>query len=148
MSALEKLKIVAMTPKRAASVEQERRNKLARKLDEQVKLAEARMGGSAYQRTRYHWHTDENGDRKRIIRPVRLREWWTTSPTGIIQLGLRYGSTPIEIQKGRNAVEVAKLEDLPGTIRVLMKAILDGELDEPIRFAATARTPRLKRKVV
>jgi len=148
MSALEKLKIVAMTPKRASSVEQERRNKLARKLDEQVKLAEARMGGSAYQRTRYYWHTDENGDRKRIIRPVRLREWWTTSPTGIIQFALRYGSAPIEIQKGRNAVEVAKLEDLPGTIKVLMKAILEGELDEPIRFAATARTPKLKRKVV
>lgn len=146
MSALDKLKIVAMTPKRAASVEQERRNKLAQKLDEQLKLAEARMGGAAYQRTRYHWHTDENGDRKRIVRPVRLREWWTTSPTGSIQFGLRYGSTPVEIQKGRNAVEVGKLEDLPGTIKVLMKAILEGELDDPIRFAATARAPRLKRK--
>ena len=42
MSGLEKLKIVAMTPKRAASVEQERRNKLAQKLDEQLKLAEAK----------------------------------------------------------------------------------------------------------
>ena len=148
MSGLDKLKIVAMTPKRAASVEQERRNKITRKLDEQLKLAEARMGGAVYQRNRYHWHTDENGDRKRIIRPVRLREWWTTSTTGSIQFGLRYGSTPIEIQKGRNAVEVAKLEDLPGTIRVLMEVILKGELDEPIRFAATARGPKLKRKVV
>jgi hypothetical protein len=45
MSVLEKLKIVAITPKRALSVEQERRNKLARKLEEQLKLAEAKLGG-------------------------------------------------------------------------------------------------------
>jgi hypothetical protein len=81
MSVLEKLKIVAITPKRALSVEQERRNKLARKLEEQLKLAEATLGGPAYDRTKFHWHTDENGDRKRITRSVRLREWWVESPT-------------------------------------------------------------------
>jgi hypothetical protein len=146
MSVLEKLKIVAITPKRALSVEQERRNKLARKLEEQLKLAEAKLGGPAYDRTKFHWHTDENGDRKRITRSVRLREWWVESPTGSIQFGLRYGAAPVEIQKGRNAVEVAKLEDLPATIKLLMKAVTEGELDDAIRFAATSRAPKLKRK--
>jgi hypothetical protein len=146
MSVLEKLKIVAITPKRALSVEQERRNKLARKLEEQLKLAEAKLGGPSYDRTKFHWHTDENGDRKRVTRSVRLREWWVVSGTGTIQFGLRYGATHVEIQKGRNAVEVAKLEDLPATIKLLMKAVTDGELDEAIRFAATSRAPKLKRK--
>jgi hypothetical protein len=63
-----------------------------------------------------------------------------------IQFGLRYGATPVEIQKGRNAVEVAKLEDLPATINLLMKAVTEGELDDAIRFAATSRAPKLKRK--
>ena len=148
MSALDKLKIVAITPKRALSVEQERRNKLERKLGEQLKLAEASLGGPAYERTKFHWHTDENGDRKRLSRSVRLREWWVQSASGSIQFGLRYGATPVEIQKGRNAVEVAKLEDLPATIKVLMKAVAEGELDDPIRFAATSRAPKLKRKSV
>lgn len=102
MSVLDKMKIVAITPTRALSVKQERRNKLVRKLEEQLKL-----GGPAYDRTRFHWHTDENGDRKHITRSVRLREWWVVLPTGSIQFGLRYGTTPLEIQKGRNAVEVA-----------------------------------------
>lgn len=61
-------------------------------------------------------------------------------------MALRYGSAPIEIQKGRTAVEVAKLEDLPGTIRFLMEVILKGELDDSVRFATTARGPKLKRK--
>ena len=146
MSVLEKLKIVAIAAKRSLSVEQERRNKLARKLDEQLKLAEAKLGGPSYDRTKFHWHTDENGDRKRVTRSVRLREWWVVSGTGTIQFGLRYGATPVEIQKGRNAVEVARLEDLPATIKLLMKAVTDGELDEAIRFAATSRAPKLKRK--
>jgi hypothetical protein len=146
MSVLDKLKIVAIAPKRAVSVEQERRNKLARKLDEQLKLAEAKLGGPAYDRTKFHWHTDENGDRKRITRSVRLREWWVTAPTGSIQFGLRYGATPVEIQKGRTGIEVAKLEDLPATIKLVMRAVIEGELDEAIRFAATARAPKLKRK--
>lgn len=146
MSVLDKLKIVAIAPKRAVSVEQERRNKLARKLDEQLKLAEARLGGPAYDRTKFHWHTDENGDRKRITRSVRLREWWIVSPTGSIQFGLRYGATPVEIQKGRTGIEVAKLEDLPAVIKLVMRAVIEGELDEAIRFAATARAPKLKRK--
>lgn len=146
MSVLEKLKVVAIVPKRAVSVEQERRNKLARKLDEQLKLAEAKLGGPTYERTKFHWHTDENGDRKRITRSVRLREWWTTSHTGTIQFALRYGATPVEIQKGRTAVEVAKLEELPATIKLLMRAVIDGELDDAIRFAATSRAPKLKRK--
>ena len=47
MSVLDKLKIVAITPKRSLSVELERRNKLARKLEEQLKLAEAKLGGPA-----------------------------------------------------------------------------------------------------
>lgn len=148
MSMLEKLKIVAITPKRAVTVEQERRNKLARKLDEQLKLAEAKLGGPAYGRTKYTWQTNENGDRKRIMRSVRLREWWMTAPTGSIQFGLRYGAVPVEIQKGRNAVEVAKLEELPGTIKLLMRAVIEGELDDPIRLAATSRGPKLKRKGV
>lgn len=147
MSTLDKLKIVAIAPKRAVSVEQDRRNKLSRKLDEQLKLAEAKLGGPAYDRTKFHWHTDENGDRKRITRSVRLKEWWVQSATGAIQFGLRYGATPVEIQKGRTAVEVAKLEDLPATIKLLMKAVNEGELDDAIRFAAGSRTPKLKKKV-
>ena len=146
MSVLEKLKVVAIAPKRAVSVEQERRNKLARKLDEQLKLAEARLGGPTYERTKFHWHTDENGDRKRVTRSVRLREWWVTSPTGTIQFGLRYGASSVEIQKGRSAVEVAKLEELPATIKLLMRAVIEGELDDAIRFAATSRAPKLKRR--
>jgi len=36
---------------------------------------------------------------------------------------------------------------LPATIKLLMKAVAEGEMDDAIRFAATSRAPKLKRKV-
>ena len=55
MGSLDKLKMVAVQPKRAASAEQQRRNKLATKLAEQLKLAEAALGGEPYARSKQQW---------------------------------------------------------------------------------------------
>jgi hypothetical protein len=146
MSGLSKLKIVALQPRKSVSAEQQRRNKLAEKLTEQLKLVEAALGGEEYQRTRWYWHTDEDGNRKRLTRPVKLRQWWVLDGDGKVQFGLRYGATPIELQRGKTAVQVDKLSDLPAVIKTLVQAVADGELDEAIGLAVTARISKLKRK--
>ncbi len=146
MGSLDKLKIVAALPKRAASVEQERRNKLATKLAEQLKLAEAALGGEPYSRSKQQWRTDEQGERHRVVREVKLREWWSTEPTGTIQFSVFYGAAALELAKGKTAIEVAKLSELPAVIKTVLKAVLDGELDEVIRQAAMARSPKAKVK--
>ena len=83
MGMLDKLKIVALAKQVKGTVEQERRKKLAEQLTEQLKLAEAALGGVAYQRTKAAWDTDAAGDRYRVQRPVKLRaavvdgwRWW------------------------------------------------------------------------
>lgn len=90
MSGLSKLKIVALQPRKSVSAEQQRRIKLVEKLTEQLKLVEAALGGEEYQRTRWYWHTDEDGNRKRITRTVKLRQWWVLDGDGKVQFGLRY----------------------------------------------------------
>lgn len=146
MSVLSKLKIVALQPRKSISAEQLRRNKLTEKLAEQLKLVEAALGGSEYQRTRWYWHTDEDGNRKRITRPVKLRQWWVVNGDGKVQFGLRYGATPVELQRGKTAVQVDKLGELPAVIKTLMQAVADGELDGAIGLAVAARVSKLKRK--
>ena len=71
MSVLSKLKIVALPPKSGLTPEQQRRGKVIAKLQEQLKLAEAALGGPAYERQRWGWGTDENLSLIHISEPTR-----------------------------------------------------------------------------
>ena len=129
MGVLDKLKIVALAKQVKGTVEQERRKKLAEQLTEQLKLAEAALGGMTYQRTKAAWDTDAAGNRYRVQRPVKLRQWWTVGDAATVQFGVRYGALPLQLQPGKTAVEVAKLADLPAVIKTLLQAVEAGELD-------------------
>ena len=139
MGVLDKLKIVALAKQVKGTVEQERRKKLTEQLTGQLKLAEAALGGVAYQRTKSAWDTDADGNRYRVQRPVTLRQWWTVADGGVAQFGVRYGAVPLQLQPGKAAVEVAKLADLPVVIKTLLQAVEAGELDAAVAAAMGSR---------
>jgi hypothetical protein len=139
MGVLDKLKIVALAKPVKGTVEQERRKKLAEQLTEQLRLAEAALGGVAYQRTKATWDTDAEGRRYRVQRPVKLRQWWTVGHGGTVQFGVRYGAVPLQMQPGKTAVEVTKLADLPVIIKTLQQAVEAGELDTAVAAAMGSR---------
>ena len=147
MGVLEKLKIVALAKQVKGTVEQERRKKLAEQLTEQLKLAEAALGGVAYQRTKAAWETDAEGHRYRVQRPVTLRQWWTVADGGVAQFGVRYGAVPLQLQPGKAAVEVAKLADLPVVIKTLLQAVEAGELDAAVAAAMGSRGAKSNKTV-
>ena len=147
MGVLDKLKIVAMVTKTKGTVEQERRKKLAEQLTEQLKLAEAALGGMAYQRTKAAWDTDAAGNRYRVQRPVKLRQWWTVADGGAVQFGVRYGAVPLQLQQGKTAVEVTKLADLPLVIKTLLQAVEAGELDAAVAAAMGSRGAKSNKTV-
>ena len=147
MGVLDKLKIVALAKQVKGTVEQERRNKLAEQLTEQLKLAEAALGGMAYQRTKAAWDTDAEGNRHRVQRPVKLRQWWTVGDGGVAQFGVRYGAVPLQLQPGKTAVEVAKLADLPVVIKTLLQAVDAGELDAAVAAAMGSRGAKSNKTV-
>ena len=147
MGVLDKLKIVALAKQVKGTVEQERRKKLAEQLTEQLKLAEAALGGVAYQRTKAAWETDAEGHRYRVQRPVTLRQWWTVADGGVAQFGVRYGAVPLQLQQGKTAVEVGKLADLPVVIKTLMQAVEAGELDAAVAAAMGSRGAKSNKTV-
>ena len=51
-------------------------------------------------------------------------------------LALRYGSKPIEIAKGKNAVEVGSMSELVAALDALKEGVLAGELDAQIEQAS------------
>lgn len=53
-------------------------------------------------------------------------------------MALRYGAKPLEIAKGKNAIEVANMDDLVATLEVIKQAVHAGELDAQIEQASGA----------
>ena len=67
-----------------------------------------------------------------VQRSERIRRWWSVKADGTVQLTMRYGSKPLELAKGKNAVEIASQSELVSTLEQIQTAVKQGEFDELI----------------
>ena len=139
MAHLETLKVVAKPNFNPTTAEERRRHKLIVKLQEQLCLAEAQLGGSPYKRMRWVDTVDGQGEPHRVQRPVRVKEWWCKNVAGSVLLTVRYGAKLLPIANGMAAIEVGSLADLPNTITTVLKAVDAGELDTELAAASKDR---------
>ncbi len=144
MSILKTLKLAAAAPTRNTSPEHGFRGKLLGYLAEQKALAEAEIGNMPFKAIRKVTRTDETGNKVRIDAPRHVRKGWFTDASGKMFFQLRYGSKPVELAKGMNAVEVEDLVSLPDTIGSIIDAINAGELDPQLMAAAAERKANFK----
>ena len=130
MSALANLKLIAAKRPVQLSPVIARRNKVAKRIAEQIALAQAKIEGKGYAPTKQRRVTDEaTGESKIITVAKRIKEWWFVTDTGKLCVQLRYGAKTVEIAKGKTAVELAKPADLVPTLETLKAAVESGELD-------------------
>ena len=113
-----------------------RRNKLGKKLWEQIQLAQAHLAGKQFTTTRFQTVRDEDGVRRSVEVPKRVRAWWWNSDNGKIALNVRYGARVVELAKGKSTIEVAAPTDLIPTLELIKKAVEAGELDTQIETAS------------
>ncbi len=138
MTALAKLKLVSVQADRKSPTIQ-RRAKLTGKIQAQISLAKAAVAGDVFTAKRVKFVTDqESGDRKPVEISTRIKPWWFTAPAGKLVLSLRYGAKVLEIQRGKNAIEVADMDDLIATLEVIRQAAHAGELDAQIEQASSS----------
>ena len=133
MSLLNSLKIV--TAKRPAPISPiaRRRDMLIAKLNAQVAYAQAQQDGRVYAPTRSRKVTDqESGESKCVEMPKRVKPWWFTDDNGKLCLVVKYGTKPLELAKGKVAIELAAQADLIPTLETLKAAVSAGELDAQI----------------
>ena len=129
MSALAKLKLVSVAAGQKSPTVS-RRAKLTAHLTEQIAMAKAQTAGEIYAGKRVKFVADaETGERTQVEVSKRVKQWWFTAPNGKLALALRYGAKPIEIVKGKNAVEIADMAELITTLGVIKDAVNAGELD-------------------
>jgi hypothetical protein len=102
-----------------------RRRKLIAKIDEQLLLA----NDSNYKPTKIKWVRNEDGTERKFEIPKRIRRWWCEQQGGTILLTIRYGNKVIEIEEGKNAIELSSKAELEPTLQSIKKAVDNGELD-------------------
>jgi len=130
MTALTGLKLTAAQKPTQMSPIQQRRNKLAKRLWEQMELAKAQQTGSTFAPKKFRSITDANtGERKQVEMNKRVKAWWFVGDNGKL-------AKVLELAKGKWAVEVGSEKDLVPTLELLKGAVLGGELDAQIEAAS------------
>ena len=102
-----------------------RRRKLISKIDEQILLAT----DSNYKPTKIKWIHNEDGTERKIEIPKRVRRWWTEQQGGTVLLTIRYGNKVIELEQGKNAIELPSKAELEPTLQSIKQAVDNGEFD-------------------
>jgi len=137
MNTLATLKLTTTKKLTHISQVQQRRNKLCKRLWEQIELAKAEQTGGNFIVNRLRSYTDKDtGLRKQVETQKRIKSWWFIGENGKLALAVRYGSKVLELAKGKYAVEITSPADLVSTLEIVKSAVESGELDSAIDCAA------------
>jgi hypothetical protein len=144
---LSSLKVINAVKQVANDSTQFRREKLCKKLDEQINLAVAVSEGNTYTVKRQRNIKDKDSGLTTTVEVnKRVRQWWFVNrDTNKVALQLRYGTKIIEFSKGKNAIEVSSGEELITTLQKLRTATMSGELDEIITTTSLLVKARFKK---
>ena len=102
-----------------------RRSKLIAKIDEQILIAT----DSNYRPTKTKWVHNEDGTERKLEIPKRVRRWWCEQQGGTILLTIRYGNKVVELEQGKNAIELSSKAELEQTLQSIKQAVDKGEFD-------------------
>lgn len=136
MSTLTTLKLTNVRKPTQQPVIVQQRNKLTKRIWEQMELAKAQAAGGTFASKRLRSLVGSDGIRRTVEVAKRVKPWWFVSETGKVCLNIRYGSKLIELSRGKTAVEIASPGDLLSTLDLIKTAVVNGELDGQIEAAS------------
>lgn len=125
MSFISTLKLTEYKPQQVNGGVFARRRKLLDKLEQQIQLAT----NPDYAPSKTVWVQGEDGIERKVEVAKRVKRWWVENLDGTVTLTVRYGSKPIELAKGKNAIELSGLDEVGKVLVGMKQAVFDGELD-------------------
>jgi hypothetical protein len=114
----------------------ERRNKLSKKLWEQMELAKARDAGTNFTVKRFQTVKDLEGNVRSVERAKRIRPWWFTNHDGTLCVQVFYGSKALELASGKTAIEARDLAHVVEILGLIKDEVEMGTLDHAIEIAS------------
>ncbi len=137
MSTLSHLKLTAEKKPQHIAPVQQRRNKLSHRLWEQIQLAKSQVDGTEFVVKKYRSFVDrETGLKKQLEVPKRIRPWWFVAANGKVCISIKYGTSVLELAKGKPSVEVDNPAALIQALETIKQAVEAGELDGQIEVAS------------
>ena len=131
---LSSLKITNVVRQMTTNTNEFRKNKLLKKLDEQISLAAAQKNGELFTVKRLKNVKDGNGNSTQIEVQKRVSPWfWTDNNKTFVQI--RYGTRVLSLAKDKNTIECSN-DDLVKTLNIVKTAVASGELDSVIEAAS------------
>lgn len=123
-----------------------RRQKMAKKIDEQVKLAIALRDGQTCVVKRLRSITDKaTGLVSQMEVSKRINGWWWTEGNRIL-LQLKYGTRVLLLNgKDKNTIEVGSGDELIKVLELVKTSVNNGELDAAIEVASVKVRERFKK---
>ena len=94
---------------------------------------------SDFKPTRLKLTTDAAGNTVRVEVAKRVRRWWSIAADGKVQLTIRYGSRPVEFQKGKCAIELNTEAEVLDTLETVRRSVEASEFDALLEGMAAAR---------
>jgi hypothetical protein len=123
------------------------RQKLIDRIGDQIAFAQAAESGEVYQRLRFRRLRDvETGDVTEVPSKSRVRPWWAEDKDGSILLWVKYGSLPLELQKGKNAIRLETKQEIVPTLELIRSSVRAGELDAQIIGAVDGFRKRFRKQ--
>lgn len=144
MTYLSKLNITQLKRAAKSSPQEQRRNKLIAKLEEQLALAEAQKQGKRYIVMKSAWTRDDSGTKTKVQREKIVRPWFWPDANGLCMV-VRYGARPLELAKGKRALAVPNIDTIPDVIGTVIAAVKSGELDGAMDAAIAANKAKLNK---
>ena len=136
MALLASLKLTAAKRPQQQSPVVQRRNKMSKRLWEQIELAKAEQAGTSFSVKRFKNVINAEGIQQSLEIAKRVRPWWFIGDTGKLCLNIRYGSKLIELAKDKTAIELSSKNELVPTLETIKNAIEAGELDHEIEMVS------------
>ena len=123
-----------------------RRQKMAKKIDEQVKLAIAMRDGETFVIKRLRSITDKaTGLVSQMEVSKRINQWWWTEGNRIL-LQLKYGTRVLLLNgKDKNTIEIGSGDELIKVLELVKTSVNNGELDAAIEVASVKVCERFKK---
>lgn len=110
-------------------------------------MTSCRSNGANWLVKKQRWQVGEKGNRQFMEVNKRLKRWLYPAADSSLILVVRWGSKPMEFERGKSAIAVADMAALLRTLDGLVTGAMAGELD--VLIAAVNRQRVLaKRKVV
>lgn len=144
MTFLSKLTITQLKRPTKSTPQEQRRNKLIVKLEEQLALAEAQKQGKRYVVMKSAWTRDDSGNKQKVQREKIVRPWFWPDANGLCMV-VKYGSTALELAKGKRAVTVPSIDAVPDAINTVIAAVKAGELDNAVEATIAAGKSKMSK---